>query len=393
MHTYDVLVVGYGPVGGVLAARLGAHGVRVLVVERDSAPFPLPRAVAADDEVAFLLAQTAPGLLDGMLADRPVRFLDRRQHLIGTIAFPPGPHGQPGLTLFHQPTLEARLRRHVAGLPGVEVRLGTAVNGWSQDRTGVTAALSDGSSARARWLVGCDGAGSTVRRLAGIDWLGHDLPHEWLVADVTGRVSDRRGFTYTCDPALPRVDMPVPGGHRWEWLLRSDAQARQPTGRDVIARDLIARDLIARDLIARDVDPDTVEVVRAVRYRFGARRAAPGQGGRVLLAGDAAHTMPPFAGQGLGAGVRDAWSLAWRLAADDPAGYQAERLPHVRQMTRLSLLVGAVLQTGAPPLAALRDGALRSAFQAPLLGPWLARGGPRRTASGVWEASLSGPSS
>ncbi|MBC7679590.1 MAG: FAD-dependent monooxygenase, partial [Pseudorhodobacter sp.] len=131
--------------------------------------------------------------------------------------------------------------------------------------------------------------------------------------------------------------------------------------------------------------PAAVEVVRAVTYRYGARRADRWQAGRVLLAGDAAHTMPPFAGQGLGAGVRDAWALAGMLATGDPSGYQALRAPHVAAMTRLSLLLGAVVGTRSPSAAVIRDTLLRSAFHAPILGDWLRHGGPRTTASGVLE--------
>ena len=140
-------------------------------------------------------------------------------------------------------------------------------------------------------------------------------------------------------------------------------------------------------LLARDVDPASVSVLRAVTYRYGARRADRWQAGRVLLAGDAAHTMPPFAGQGLGAGIRDAWTLAGLLATGDPAGYQALRAPHVAAMTRLSLLLGAVVETRSATAAGVRDALLRRAFRAPGLGPWLSRGGPRSTVSGVLDAA------
>jgi len=374
VQRWQVLISGCGPVGAVLAARLGALGVRTLVVERDPAPYPLPRAVAADDEVQQLLSRTAPGLLDGALADQHVRFLDARRRLLGEIAFPRSEHGFSGLAFFHQPTLEQRLRAHLATLPTVEVRLGVELAGFVQDDTSVRAWLADGSTVAADWLVGCDGASSGVRRGAGLGWRGRDLAARWLVADVVGTVPDRQRFTYTCDPARPQVDLPVPGGHRWEWLVRSGpaTDGRSPGGAEGSPDPL--------QLIRRDTDAP-VELVRAVTYRFGARRAEHWSAGRVLLAGDAAHTMPPFAGQGLGAGIRDAWSLAWRLAAGDPRGYEAERAPHVRQMTRLSLLLGATLQAshGAPA----RDALLRGAFAAPGLGPWLARGGPRSSVSGV----------
>ena len=363
-----VLVVGCGPVGAVLAARLGTFGLPTLVVDRAPAPYPLPRAVAADDEVQHLLELIAPGLLAGAVFDVPIQLVGASGDRLGALALPPGPSGHSGLALFHQPTLEARLRAHLTTLPSVEVRLGLGLRSHAQDSTGVTAVLDNGTVVRSRWLVGCDGASSGVRRSAGISWLGRDLARPWLVVDVAGAV-DRPALSYTCNPARPQVDMPLPGGHRWEWLLGPDEPAPDP------------RPLLARDL----PDPDAVSVLRAATYRYGARRAATWHRGRVLLAGDAAHTMPPFAGQGLGAGVRDAWALAALLAAGDPDGYQALRAPHVASMTRLSMALGAVVETRYSVAAAMRDALLRRAFDAPLLGPWLARGGPRSTASGVLD--------
>jgi 3-(3-hydroxy-phenyl)propionate hydroxylase len=357
VQSYDALVVGCGPVGAVLAARLHAAGLDVLVVERAAAVHPLPRAVAADDEVQELLARVAPGVLAGAVLDVPVRFLGRRGQHVGSLRFPRGVNDRPGLALFHQPTVEARLRQ---ALGGVDLRLGTTVTRWVQDGTGVTALLDDGSRVRASWLVGCDGAGSSVRTGAGIGWRGRDL-QRWLVVDVAGTVP-ADGFTYRCDPARPSVDMPLPGGHRWEWLLARGEPAFDP-----------------RPLLAG------VDVVRCVEYRYGARQASTWQQGRVLLAGDAAHTMPPFAGQGLGAGVRDAWALGTLLPQGRVAEYEPLRAPHVRAMTRLSLFLGSVLETRSAAAASLRDGLLSSAFRAPGLGPWLGRGGPRNTRSGVLE--------
>ncbi len=182
------------------------------------------------------------------------------------------------------------------------------------------------------------------------------------MCDVVGEVPERPLFTYTADPALPQVDLPVPGGHRWEWLDRGG--------------------LDPRALLRRDTDAD-VEVVRAATYRFSARRAERWRVGRVLLAGDAAHTMPPFAGQGLGAGLRDAWALAALLGRGEVGRYEALRVPHVRRTTALSLALGTVLQArrGTPA----RDALLRGAFAAPGLGPWLGRGGPRPDVSGVLD--------
>lgn len=357
MRSYDVLVVGCGPVGAVLAARLSSAGLDVLVVERSVAVHPLPRAVAADDEVQELLSRVAPGCLSEAVLDVPVRFLGARGQPVGALRFPAGVGGRPGLALFQQPALEARLRAVLS----CELRLGVALESWSQSSTHVTGVLSDGSSVRASWLVGCDGASSSVRSSAGIGWHGRDL-RRWLVVDVAGPVP-AAGFTYRCDPARPSVDMPLPGGHRWEWLLADDEPAFDPA----------------------PLLPSGVEVVRCVEYRYAARRAESWRAGRVLIAGDAAHTMPPFAGQGLGAGVRDAWALGALLPRGEVDRYEALRAPHVRAMTRLSIFLGAVLETRFRPASLVRDAALGTAFRTPFLGPWLGRGGPRSSRSGVLD--------
>jgi 3-(3-hydroxy-phenyl)propionate hydroxylase len=344
---YHVVVAGLGPVGAVLALRLTAAGMTVLVVERELSPYGLPRAIAADDEVQEILARLDPALVEPMLHDQPVRFVSRDREL-GTIRFPRSEAGFSGLSFFHQPSLEAALRE----LLTCEVRRGVAVTGIAPAGDGVRVETTEGP-VEADWLVGCDGAGSTIRRLAEIPWGGRDLAHVWHVVDCTG--SYRDGFTYSCDPAMPTVDMPMPGGHRWEFLRRPGA-----------------------------VLPELpLPVVRAVDYTYGARLAGSWRRGRVLLCGDAAHTMPPFAGQGLGAGIRDAWALGSLLPAGRVEDYQRLRAPHVREMTRLSLLVGSVLQ--ARHGTWLRDPLLRGAFTAPLLGPWLGRGGPRRPRSGVLD--------
>jgi 3-(3-hydroxy-phenyl)propionate hydroxylase len=363
----DALVVGCGPVGALLAARLGAAGWSVLVVDRSREVFPLPRAVAADGEVLEILERTVPGVTAGFLSDPGVRFLAADRRELARLHLP--------LALYGQPLLERRLRSHLAGCDGVEVRLGVECSGVVQDADGVTATLTPtgGGGAvgvRARWLVGCDGAASSVRRGLGVTLLGREAPHRWLVCDVEGPpLADRQLVTYTCDPARPQVDMPVPGGHRWEWLVRSGPMPA------------------AAPLLAQDVPDSGLQVVREVPYRFAARRAARWQVGRVLLAGDAAHTMPPFAGQGLGAGLRDAWALGALLprGAEAVTAYERLRVPHLRRATALSRFLGALVQTRSAGAARARDVALRGAFTAPSLGPWLRRGGPRPDVSGVLD--------
>jgi 3-(3-hydroxy-phenyl)propionate hydroxylase len=378
---YQVVQVGLGPVGAVHAALLGVLGVPTLVVERDRAPYPLPRAVAADDEVLRVLLGL-PGcgdLLDGMNVSQRVGVYDRRGRLLVDVGFPETDLGLPGLAFFHQPTLERRLRQTLAGLPSVRVALGCELVGLAQDAGGVRARLRDAAGERVvagGWLAGCDGAGSTVRRALGVPYRGSTFEQRWLVVDVAtaAPLPDRPYFSYVCDPARPAVDMPVPGGHRFEWLLRPDEPAERMT-----------RPAAVRALLATRVHPDAVRVVRATVYAYHARRAARWRVGRAFLLGDAAHAMPPFAGQGLGAGIRDAANLAWKLAAvvrgaAGPAlldSYQREREPGVRRMTGLSLALGAALSAGGPA-AAVRDGLLAGLVRAPAVGPWLRRGRLRR---------------
>lgn len=382
MREVDVLVVGLGPVGAVLAGLLGGHGIDTLVAERDAGPYALPRAVACDDEALRVLAGLPGGadVLAHVNGHQRATFVDARGRRLVEIDFGETELGLPGLAFFHQPTVERLLRAGLATLPSVGVELGSALTGVRQDSERVAATLRGREGAveevRAGWLVGCDGAASDVRRALGVPFAGRTLPSRWLVVDVVADppLADRPYLTYTCDPARPSVDMPVPGGHRFEWAVLPGECEEE-----------LARPATVGALLASRVDPDRVEVVRATVYAFHARVARRWRIDRVLLAGDAAHCMPPFAGQGLGAGVRDAANLAWKLAAvvRGEAGtrlldsYERERRPHLSAMTLLSRFVGAVLDARDPTLVAVRDRVLPAVAATPALGPWLRRGGPR----------------
>jgi 3-(3-hydroxy-phenyl)propionate hydroxylase len=370
----EVAVVGLGPVGAVLAMLLGQRGRRVVVIERDVEPYPLPRAVAADDEVLRVLAglRDQQGLLDEVNGVQRAAFVDRNRRVLAEMAFGETPLGMPGLAFFSQPRLEQSLRDTLAQLPTVTLQTGMTVTGIRPGRSGVTVELADGDRIESRYVVGCDGTASLVREALGIPYLGSTASAPWLVVDVAvdEPLRSMPYFSYVCDPGRPSVSMPLPGGHRWEWMvLPGEDPERLATAESV------------RSLLAADVDPDEVRVIRSAVYVFHTRMAATWRRGRVLLAGDAAHSMPPFAGQGFGAGVRDAANLAWRLdevlSGRAPEalldGYERERRPHVRAMTRLALLAGRVLQStsssgalAARGLLVALDGlpGLRSAFRA-----------------------------
>ena len=228
----------------------------------------------------------------------------------------------------------------------------------------------------ASYLLGCDGASSTVRRRLGIGFGGSTYEERWLVVDLAaeGQIAHLPYYTAHCDPERPFVDMPSPGGHRFEWMLHPGESA-----------EAMSDPANVRRLLSAHVDPDDVEVLRAVVYTFHARVAERWRAGRAFLLGDAAHAMPPFAGQGLASGLGDAQNLAWKLAAvlDGRAGdallasYERERRPHVQAMIHLNRFLGAVLQTRDPRLAAARDALLGTAARLPAVGGWLRGGGPK----------------
>ncbi|MGW4948027.1 FAD-dependent monooxygenase [Actinoplanes sp. NPDC004185] len=360
-----VVVAGLGPVGGVLAALLGAQGVRTVVVEPNVRPYPKPRAAVLEIESIRLLslipglaprdAWSVPLIRNGAVgADRrPLFLLTQRAQAFG----------HPQVVRIDQPALETALRAALAGLPSVEVLAGRAVQAVEQSADRVVAVLDDGRRITAQWLVGCDGTSGTVRTEAGIAFTGDTFAQPWLVVDAASTATDDTGVdgtadgnptvAFVLDPARPAVAMSSPGRRRWEWML---LPGEQP--------EAMLRPETVRALVEPWTDPDRLEVQRAAVFTFHARMAQRWRAGRVLLAGDAAHAMPPFAGAGLGMGIRDAGALAWRLREggdpDQLDAYERERRPDVAATTALALRIGRVLQTRNRAAALVFRGLARS---------------------------------
>lgn len=362
----DVIIVGCGPVGAVAANFLGMHGVRCVVVERETTPHGQPRAFSCDDEALRIYQQI--GLVELLRADMvtPDR-VDytgvggRKFAEIATGALDFGAGYSP-LHFFYQPLLERTLREGLARHRSVQLRLGLEVDALRQDAAGVTLELADRATharhtLRARYVLACDGAHSPVRRLLGVDLVGRRYDEPWLA--VSGLASEDAirvpATTFVCDPARPCFVGKGPAGDfRMEFMLRPGERPADMERREVIER-----------LVAPFVDPARLEIRRAVVYRFGNAVAARWQVDRVLLLGDAAHQMPPFMGQGLVSGLRDVANLCWKLAlvlrageAVDPAllaTYEAERRPHVRAMADISVRMGHIFLAHSPALARVRD--------------------------------------
>ena len=361
-----MVVVGAGPVGLTAAVLLARRGIEVLVLDRHAAAYPQPRAVHLDDESLRVLQ--AAGIADAFAAvSRPMaglRLLDGAHRVLVEFRRGTGVHGWPQASMFTQPDLEgllraaldreprARLRGGVEALH-VEPRDGSVRLAVRDRRTGVRQEVT------ADAVLGCDGAHSTVRRLIGARMRDLGPAERWLVVDL---VSDAPldvwpGVHQVCDPVRPATFMPIAGArYRAEFRL---ADGETPADLDLPV------------LLAR-FGAGGAEVVRTAEYRYAAQVADRWRDGRVLLCGDAAHLTPPFIGQGLGLGLRDAHQLAWKLAAvlagaDDALldTHQAERAPHARTMIRLAVLLGRLMTGGGTRAAAVRTAVLAGVRRAP----------------------------
>jgi 3-(3-hydroxy-phenyl)propionate hydroxylase len=372
----DVLVVGLGPVGAALAALLATHGVATIALERETTPYPLPRAVHFDHEIMRLFQQLGVAEQVRRHAVPLPRYEFRAADGQLLMSFDPVAEAACGWAsgyMFHQPSLERALRDTLATAPAADMRLGWRFEGLGQDAEGVSATVSgpDGpTTIRGRYVVGCDGASSPVREAIGGGLSDYGFDEPWLVIDVRVRAGARvpEANLQICDPARPTTCvLSGPGRHRWEFMLLpgETAEAALDDG------------FIQALLASWDCGP--VEIERRAVYRFHGLVARRWRHGRVLLAGDAAHQTPPFAGQGMCSGLRDAANLAWKLEAvlsgraDEVLldTYQAEREPHVRAQIELAIGMGRLVCTLNKEAAAARDHSMleRRASGAPPVPP------------------------
>jgi 3-(3-hydroxy-phenyl)propionate hydroxylase len=281
---------------------------------------------------------------------------------------PPHPQGYVPSLVFTQPEVERVLRESAAARSGVTIALGTTLRALEQDDSGVTLTVvdddGDATRVRARYVIGCDGASSTVRALCGIPLDDLDFDEPWLVVDV--RVNARglaklpRTSVQYCEPDRPCTLVIGPGNHRrWEISLLAD---EDPDHAATTAR--------TWELLSRWIDPGDGELWRQASYRFHALVARDWRRGRVMIAGDAAHQQPPFLGQGMCQGIRDVANLVWKLQAvvrGDVTGaagdalldsYGIERSGHVRELTTRIKAIGAVIGERNVENARARDARL-----------------------------------
>ena len=348
---FDIAIVGYGPTGATLANLLGLQGFHVAVLEREPASLPLPRAVHFDGEVMriFETAGLAEPLLPYLRPSGGMRYVNTQGQVMieRKPAAAVGPHGWANNYLFHQPHLEQTLRDGVARFPNVEVFLSSEVTSLAQDQSSVRLQM-DSRTLRARWVVGCDGARSIVRQTIGSEHDDLGLHQPWLVVDVLLErdVELPQQTVQYCDPARPVTFVKVTGKRRrWEIMLMP--------GDDPAT---IASPQSMWRLLAPWIRPGDARIERSAVYTFHSLIARRWRKGRLFIAGDAAHQTPPFLGQGMCAGIRDAANLAWKFAFEPLLDtYQSERAPHARVFVETAVRLGNIIQTTDPAVAAERD--------------------------------------
>ncbi len=343
----QVLIVGAGPCGVTIANYMGLYGVDAVILDRSAEILDYPRAVGIDDE-AMRVYQTI-GLADEITADmirnQPLRYYDAKGRYLAEIRPVLEPFGWPRRFVFIQPRMEVSLRRGLQRFPSVKLLLGhEAVALTQSDRkveTKVTTADGETLMIRSDYVVGTDGGRSTIRGLIGVPLVGSTAASRWLVIDVEKDTLDAPYSGSYVDVRRPRMCINLPyGQRRFEFRLKVDETEDQILKPENIEH-------LLRPLYGSNPMPI---IKRARIYQHHSRVAERFQVGRVFLAGDAAHLQPPFFGQGMNSGIRDASNIAWKLAAvllgraheKMLETYDAERRGHAAEMVKFATFMGGL---------------------------------------------------
>lgn len=343
---YDAVIVGAGPVGANLANLMGKFGVSTLLIDKEDDVLEIPRAIGLCEEGSRVLG--ASGILerfeDQTLKIDTIRFQKRLGEQMFYAEFDEGRNGYPELRTFYQPDLERCMRSALEQYDHVELSTGTECLQFVDlgDRVKLRLSkLGETQNVSCRFLFACDGSTSPIRKSLGIPFEGETYGQDWLIFDATVDPNPDRVVMPLGDPNRPGITLPAPGGRRrWEFVVKEDDDRRR-----------LFDDETIRDLLAPWGNVDDMAIERKTIYTFHSRIADTFQTDNVFLVGDAAHITPPFAGQGLMAGLRDTYNLAWKvsgvlngqLRGDVLETYSTERIPQVQQINFFAKFIGSIL--------------------------------------------------
>ncbi|ATE61031.1 bifunctional 3-(3-hydroxy-phenyl)propionate/3-hydroxycinnamic acid hydroxylase MhpA [Thauera sinica] len=359
----DVIVVGAGPVGLSLASMLGLHGVKTILLERGDELIDYPRAVGMDDECLRTLQGIgmAEAVLPHLTPYHWMRFVTGSGRCFASIEPRTDEFGWSRRNAFNQPLVDRVLLDGLQRFSNVEARLGSDVMRFEQDADGVTLDVkrTDGStySLRSRWLVGSDGGRSPIRTALNVGFGGFTDTSKWLVVDVRNDPLGVPNIYLHCDPSRPYVSVALPDSiRRFEFMIFENESEEEMTQPHSMA-------MLMAKVLPPGVDPNSLDYIRKRVYTHNARIADRWKVGRVMLAGDAAHIMPVWQGQGYNTGMRDAANLGWKLAyvvkgiASEKLleTYQLERPPHAKAMIDLSVTAGRIFSPRNRWVVAARD--------------------------------------
>lgn len=366
-NTFPVVIVGAGPTGVTAATLLGQYGIECLLLDRWTDVYPQPRAVHLDDEICRILARL--GVYEDFAAiSRPangLRLLDSHMRLLAEFRRDTAcsEHGYAKANMFDQPDLEAVLRSNLGRYRSVTLRGNSEVVGMDRHGDLTTVVVADHATGEqhrvtARYVLGCDGANSVVRAAIGSTMRDLKFEQRWLVVDIAtdAELNQWEGVHQVCDPIRAATYMRI-GATRYRWEFRLLPGESAADYSDITA---------LQPLIAPWTGPALAEqltLVRVAEYTFRAQLADRWRSDNIFLLGDAAHLTPPFIGQGMGAGLRDAMNLTWKLAgvlAGTLPGsaldtYETERKPHARTMILLARTIGTAMTAGGRTGEVLRS--------------------------------------
>ena len=359
-ESYEVVIVGAGPCGVTAANILGRAGISTLIIDKEADIVTIPRAVGICEEGSRILDTL--GILDDPELEfrqiNKVLFCDKPEHAVFHADTYQPKSGHRILRTFHQPDLERSLRRSLAPIACVDLVTSTQLLSFNDTGRGVDLTLAKEGEKQdiklhCRYLLACDGASSEIRKQLNIGFSGATYPQDWMILDVENNPQSSSEVIFGINPDRPSVTLPGPGNkRRWEFVVKKNDNP-----------ELLFEPSNLSKLLGAWGDVEEMKVSRKAIYTFHARTAEKYQQGNVFLLGDAAHITPPFAGQGMMAGLRDVYNLSWKLSSvlkgqlSDKVleSYQVERIPQSRQVIKFAQCMGSVILPQDERIAKVRN--------------------------------------